>query len=503
MKPLGPLPNLPTKRALLAVSIALCAALLSNRNVLLLIFPKLTIPDARTALVPRFPDVTAILLNWARLPNVVQIVTVLCGEALDGVIKEVIVWNNNYARPLVYNDFANCNCSPDKLRIHNSQENLYFQARFMACTGASTPYCFIQDDDYLVQPEVIRSLRARIHSHDIFVLPPDEVLSSHLLSINSTSTNISFGFTWLGYGALILRSNAESFLHLLERIGASDEETKMADNYYSILKNSFPEIWTAAPISLFGGGDFTVGEEGVARNRRHIAAAAKYLDAIASNQYTNQFSGNTEWPYVSLTSPQPESRLERSPCLGRLCVLESTIQYLPRNLAADNYAMAGEIFSHEAHLSVMFTEQMTSTFVNSPLSHAVDADPNTFFRSTWNAAEGDALVLDVFDGVQQMNWTDVEWSWLVDAETAQVLRAAKCSYSSDKQFWAESSGAVSCTTYSPPDTSSVSPTAVLECRILLEGPLPGNARYFRLELREANFMSPWRIYETWLHGKET
>lgn len=73
----------------------------------------------------------------------------------------------------------------------------------------------------------------------------------------------------------------------------------MADNYYSVLKNSFPEIWTAAPIALFGGGAFTVGEEGVARNRKHIvsialdcfvkhfttfkAAAAKYLDAITSN----------------------------------------------------------------------------------------------------------------------------------------------------------------------------------------------------------------------------
>jgi hypothetical protein len=44
-------------------------------------------------------DVTAVLLNWARLPNVVQITTSLCG--ID-VIEQILVWNNNYSRPLVY-----------------------------------------------------------------------------------------------------------------------------------------------------------------------------------------------------------------------------------------------------------------------------------------------------------------------------------------------------------------------------------------------------------------
>jgi hypothetical protein len=142
----------------------------------------------------------------------------------------------------------------------------------------------VKDDDYLVKPEIIRSLRARIDTHDIFFLPPDEVLSSHCLSVDSPSTNITFGFSWLGYGALILRSNAESFLSLLGRIGASEEKRKMADNYYSILKNSFPEIWTGHPIALFGGGDFTVGEEGVARNRKHIVSALSlFFDQIFHN----------------------------------------------------------------------------------------------------------------------------------------------------------------------------------------------------------------------------
>lgn len=151
-----------------------------------------------------------------------------------------------------------------------------------AVRNRHAPACLImflhaQDDDYLVKPEIIRSLRARIDTHDIFLLPPDEALSSNLLSINSPSTNITFAFAWLGYGALILKSHAESFLSLLERLGVSREEAKMADNYYSILRNSFPEIWTGAPIALFGGGDFTVGEEGVVRNRKHIVSSAVFF----------------------------------------------------------------------------------------------------------------------------------------------------------------------------------------------------------------------------------
>ena len=41
-------------------------------------------------------------------------------------------------------DFRDTGCPRAKLRIHNSPENLYFQARFLACRAVETPYCFIQ-----------------------------------------------------------------------------------------------------------------------------------------------------------------------------------------------------------------------------------------------------------------------------------------------------------------------------------------------------------------------
>ncbi|KAJ6629176.1 hypothetical protein B0H10DRAFT_28902 [Mycena sp. CBHHK59/15] len=508
-------------RALLAVGIAICAIILFDNNLALFSFlgpiPHTVLERQATSLsgtysqslasyrtLPVFfesnnslADVTAVVLNWARLPNVVRIVNVLCSDSLDSVIKEVVVWNNNNLRPLTYADFVTCNCSPSRLRIHNSPENLYFQARFIACSSASTTYCFIQDDDYLIKPEVIHSLRARVHRHDVFVLPPSEVLSSRLLSIDSTK--IHFEFSWLGYGALILRDHAKAFLLLLRQLGASEEESKMADNYYSILKNSFPEIWIANPIELFGGHAFTAGKEGIERNRKHIAIATEYLDAIVLNDQVpsslKQSPGDSEWPYVFMGATEVEHRLQRSPCVNTSCVLESTIKSYPETFATDTYATAGDIFRREAELSTVLTEHFSSHYIASPLSHAVDADPRTPFRSYWSAASGDMLVLDLFRGIQQTKWTNVQWAWLVDTDTAQLLQTATYSTSSNEQVGmkVDSSSSVSCTPVSILDMDSSS--TILECHIPMETSL--DTRYLRLQLPEGKYVSQWCIYETW------
>ncbi|KAG6380951.1 hypothetical protein JVT61DRAFT_5344 [Boletus reticuloceps] len=43
----------------------------------------------------RPPDVTAVILNWSRLENVIRIASLLCGPWLDDTIAEVYVWNNS------------------------------------------------------------------------------------------------------------------------------------------------------------------------------------------------------------------------------------------------------------------------------------------------------------------------------------------------------------------------------------------------------------------------
>ena len=47
------------------------------------------------------PDVTAVLLNWSRFPNVMLISSLLCAPWLNGTIAEVFIWNNN-PRKLTY-----------------------------------------------------------------------------------------------------------------------------------------------------------------------------------------------------------------------------------------------------------------------------------------------------------------------------------------------------------------------------------------------------------------
>jgi hypothetical protein len=139
-----------------------------------------------------------------------------------------------------------------------------------------------QDDDYLVYPEIIQALRARItllgrdNSTGIHLLPPQEHLSSTLRSIVSGPhpSTIHTSFAWLGHGALLLRSNVLDFLSLMGpmNLNASVVEMKMADNFYTLLSNTVAEIWFDHGVELGGGQAFTIGQEGLERNRRFIVS---------------------------------------------------------------------------------------------------------------------------------------------------------------------------------------------------------------------------------------
>ena len=68
------------------------------------------------------------------------------------------------------------------------------------------------------------------------------------------------------------RELSESFLSLINDLQFSDEERKMSDNYFTILRNDFTEIWYDQGIELGGGQPFTAGMEGEQRNRVHIVS---------------------------------------------------------------------------------------------------------------------------------------------------------------------------------------------------------------------------------------
>jgi hypothetical protein len=140
-----------------------------------------------------------------------------------------------------------------------------------------------QDDDYLIYPEIIRALRARValperdNNTGIHLLPPHEHLSSTLRTISQTPNKkgIHTSFAWLGHGALLPRSHVIAFLSLMGplNLNASEDEMKMADNFYAVLSNTVAEIWFDQGVELGGGHAFTVGDEGVERNRRFIVSA--------------------------------------------------------------------------------------------------------------------------------------------------------------------------------------------------------------------------------------
>jgi hypothetical protein len=72
-------------------------------------------------------------------------------------------------------------------------------------------------------------------------------------------------------------SLASEFLLLLQILNCSEEEVKMADNYFSVLRNHPPETWFDQGIELGGGQAFTVGSEGHERNKKHIVSLTLFV----------------------------------------------------------------------------------------------------------------------------------------------------------------------------------------------------------------------------------
>ncbi|KAH7910439.1 hypothetical protein BJ138DRAFT_1173146 [Hygrophoropsis aurantiaca] len=453
-----------------------------------------------TAIAPnQSPDVTAVVLNWSRLPNVIRIVDTLCQSSIEDVIAEVFIWNNS-PQSLSYDIFSNTTCSAAKLRIYNSPSNLYFQARFLACAKSQRPYCFLQDDDYLVLPELIRTLRARIvedtRSAAIHLLPPHEHLSSQLRTIHS-SKNIHTSFAWLGHGAILRKSQAIEFLSLLRHINASSEEGQMADNYFTILSNRISQIWFDQGIEMGGGQPFTVGSEGDSRNKRHIIRAAQYLDALTADSppKTSSF-GQTQVTGLEFVDFTPTPMLDimdisaRSPCLGIPCLLETNI---PLIMKKDNHTVssAEDMLSQEAR-SLQLIGARKEHYYRYPPSHAVDGCPDTVFRSPQHGRAGDYISLDY---LSLLSFEDdpFELVLLVPEEMEQILCSSIVGYSADALRWTSSAADPTCTDVLTGQTDSLR-----ECSIVI--PMDDSttsARFFHVKLQK-DVPIHWRVHEIWL-----
>ncbi|CAL1694519.1 unnamed protein product [Somion occarium] len=461
----------------------------------------------------RHPDTTAVILNWSRFPNVRSISSSLCGPWLDTVISEVLIWNNS-PRKLSYEDFEGTECERSQLRIYNSPTNVYFQARFMACAEATTPYCFIQDDDYLVSSSVMHSLASRIasfnHPHTIHLSPSHEHLSTSLREIHVPGREGSYyhpsihtSFAWLGYGTILARSEALDFLDLMHHLNASDEEMKMADNYYTILSNRVPEVWFYQDIELGGGEPFTVGSEGHERNNKHILRAAEYLTSIVESIASQSIS---KLPYVFLGNRDMSDPIFRAACRQISCVLETNIPLLP-NGTTHSAQDAREILSVEKRNLEILGPNAQKSYIDHPLSMAVDGDFGTYFHSIRGARVGDTITLDFFAEVRAPERRHLEMAWLVDTHTVQILRQSEFSSSLDGVNWHTEASKPTCRLVNVYTTiAQFTDEDVFECSVRFYNVTEVSTRQTGCRLFRTTFTGSgragntlrWKIYELWI-----
>ncbi|KAF8718919.1 hypothetical protein AX14_011662 [Amanita brunnescens Koide BX004] len=322
-------------------------------------------------------DTTAVILNWSRLANVVKIVSVFCQPQLQGTIAQIFIWNNS-PHKLNYTNFLDSKCPESRLKIYNSPSNLYFQARFFACEQSQTPYCFIQDDDFLILPEILLAMRSRINESSksaIHLLPPHEMLSSQLRSV-SAGSRIHTSFAWLGYGTIMPRTMASDFISLLRHLNVTEQTMKMADNYFTILRNTIPETWFDQSMELGGGQPFTAGIEGDKRNNRHIRSATQMLDSLLSDGQLD----HSQIRFVDTTEYTTEPVVSRAPCLGKACIFETSIRLLPPEITTE-VSVAKDMLDHAHESFKILSAEYKQQYIDHPPSHAVDGKDDTCFQS--------------------------------------------------------------------------------------------------------------------------
>ncbi|KAG6332067.1 hypothetical protein ID866_7021 [Astraeus odoratus] len=404
------------------------------------------------------PGVTAIILNWSRLSNVVRIASLLCGEFLRDTVAEVLIWNN----------------SPQELTY--------------------------ADDDFLVLPQIIRILRDRIEQSPqtaIHLLPAHQHLSSRLHTL-ITPSGVHTGFAWLGYGAMLSQKQASDFVALLRHLNMPQENVDMADNYFTILSNQIPEIWFDHGIELAGGQPFTVGLEGHERNKRHIRNACAYLDQLAPVIQDDSYlpTAPEVASFVKATTDTTEWLINRTPCLGSSCFLETNIRLLRDDILTS--PAATDLFHLGERRLNLIGRDAISNYTEYPIASAVDGIPMTEFRSP-SCKPGEYVMLDMLSIISAQN-TVIELVFLIPRHNEQILRNCAFQSSADGDVWVPSSYSLVCR-----DTP-IFDAAVLDSQllvdVLIECSIQMNEGRFFMALLDRDAPVAWTISEVWLRTGE-
>ncbi|KAG9104454.1 hypothetical protein FRC06_002400 [Ceratobasidium sp. 370] len=343
-------------------------------------------------------DVTAIVLNYARLENVKVIVAHMCSEQLRDTICHIIVWNNNIHHPL-------------SVMVRN-----FIAAREVYMNKS-------QDDDYLISAEAIRALRmySRLNQaagdqYPIHLLPPHEHLST---TIRTRATDkYTASFAWLGHGTLLTRTHARDFLSLLRAVSDNrDDVMKMADNFFSILFNHRAEIWIDPGIRFEAGQDkaFTAGVEGDERNWRYIGIAEKYLESITARPELVPDNGFGVFPTI------PSGQLiTRAPVLapGHGGLWLTNIPMLRPGILEAGLA-GNDLQSTDRLCRDAMTELDIERYTQNNLACIGDGLISTVFRSPGGCQEGQWLQFDLLD---ERPVSSITFRWRVEPGFAKEVQ---------------------------------------------------------------------------------
>ncbi|GAA5875879.1 hypothetical protein JCM8547_001693 [Rhodosporidiobolus lusitaniae] len=436
-------------------------------------------------------DVTAVVLHWKRTDNVRVILAHLCRyEFLD----KVVVWNNNPEVTLTRETFSS-SCPTPKLLIYNSPRNLLFLSRYLGCltlSSPSTPYCYFQDDDWVVQPlRAMYSLFKRDPEGPVVVSTNEEVGTLYGLEWCFFNNPLHTCFTWLGTGSFVSRSHVERFLATTTFLSYSSEELAHADNSFTTFLNEPPYVLEGGRLAqLPDEGGHSEGE-GRRRNKEYIHRGllrfTSFLTSSSSSSPPSPFS-TTYLPslppplsnppstsqYRDTLSPplppHPYAHHARSPCLSvpfpsshspssssssdlldPVCIFSTNVPLLPPPslLPYPGPLAVGSLQRWEEHLGHVargWREGMRERGEGEWWSveegwkgkygwaKAVDGDPRTAFRSADVIRENDYLSLSLLSALSPAWVPQVSLHVLLD-DAKKVLGACTVEVSGDGVRW--------------------------------------------------------------------
>ncbi|BGP66545.1 CCR4-NOT core subunit cdc39 [Rhodotorula toruloides] len=391
-------------------------------------------------------DTTAIVLHWKRTENVAVILAHLCQYSF---FDSVFVWNNNPDIRLTQQTFAKSGCAPSKLRIYNSPRNMLFVARYLACLQSSTPHCFFQDDDWVVQP--LRAMYAQF-SRDpegpVVVHTNEEVAALYGLEWCFFNNPLHTCFSWVGTGAFTSRQHVERFMRLTSELAYSRDELGHADNSFTLFQNEPPYVLTSKLSQLpspYGHSD----GEGIARNKAFIHKGLVRLSSYLNTSFPPPPSPDTPLTNVRTISPvpyrpslpeplspHPYAHHARSLCLpSDSCIFHTNIALLPPPDATPypGPERVGSLQRWEEHLGwvargwiegeELWREEETWAR-EWAYQFAVDGDEKTAFRSPDVVRAGDYIALSLLAPLDAA-WTPTVKLNIILEDAVKVLSSGK------------------------------------------------------------------------------